>query len=277
MLSRLIGTIMLSFALLCSFSLPGALAAPAAEAPKTLPAASVFAAMLEKAEKGEPHAMVLLGSLYEQGIGAPRNFTSAMQWYEKAASAGSAEGYSRLAACYEVGVGVTANMDTALKNYQKAVDMEFPVAQHKMGTFYLSGNGVSQDVSKGISLLSKAAEKWAPAGNDLAAIYLNGLFGQTVDQKKAFDLLTKSADQGHVESMKNLAVMYKDGIGRKADSASALRWYLIAQKGGYNAQDLPTVIDGLKKGLKPAQVKQAETDASKWVTDFQAKRQQQPK
>ncbi len=284
MLPRLIGTIVLSFALLCAFNLPGVLAAPAkpaavasaptADAPRMIPAETMFANVLENAEKGQPQAIIALGSLYERGIGTPRNFTSAMQWYEKAAAAGSAEGYSRLAICYEVGVGVTANIDTAIKNYQKAASLGFAAAEQRLASFYLEGRGVPKDVTKGIDLLTKAAEKWAPASNDLAPIYLHGLYELKVDQKRALDLLSKAAEQGYVESMKNLTIMYKDGLGRKADPVGALRWYLTAQKDGFNTPDLPTVIDDLKKGLKPAQIKQAETEADKWIAAFQAKNQQ---
>jgi TPR repeat protein len=107
----------------------------------------------------------------------------------------------------------------------------------------------------------------APA-NELAVIYLQGLFGQKENPLKARELFARSAEAGNLEGIKNFAVLLKDGIGQKPDPEAALRWYLIAQKGGLAAKDLDEVMDGLKKGLNDAQIKKAERDAEQWMSAY---------
>ena len=235
---------------------------------------ALFAAIQVEAQKGQPQAMLNLGSLYEQGLGVARNFTQAMTWYQKTADAGSAEGYMRLGLCYEIGMGTASDMAKAVINYKKAVDMGFSSAQHKMAALYFSGQGVPKDEALGFDLLTKAAEAGNPlAANELAYIYLNGLFNQKADPGKAQTWFTKGAEGGNLEAMKNLAVMLKNE--KKSDLTMALRWYLTAQKGGLQAPDLEQIISDLKKGLNTAQIQKAEKEADDWLAVY-AQRTQPP-
>jgi TPR repeat protein len=236
----------------------------------------LFASMLVNAEKGQPQAMLNIGMLYEQGVGASRNFTKALEWYEKAALAGEKEGYFRLGMCYEIGMGTTSDLTKAVASYEKAVEMGSLTASHKMASLYITGQGVAKDEAKGLALLTNAADGGnGAAANELAYINLEGLFGQKKDPAKAKELFTKAADTGNLEAIKNLAVLTKDGIGQKADPAKALYWYLVAQKGGYQSTDLETIIADLKKQLTEAQVKKADEDADKWITAFNERMAQQ--
>lgn len=233
---------------------------------------ALYAGLLVSAEKGDVQAMLALGSLYEQGIGTARNFTSALRIYEKAAFAGSAGGYFRLGICYEVGMGATADMTKAVANYQKAAELGLPQAQHKMSSLYFTGLGLPKDEKQGFALLSQAAESGdAQAANELAYVYLKGLFGQKENAVTAREWFGKSAEKGHMEAMKNLAVMLKDGIGGKANPEAALRWYLIAQKGGLQAGDFQKTIDDVKGKLQKTQIKRAEQEADAWLAAFKAK------
>ncbi|MDL2269871.1 sel1 repeat family protein [Desulfosarcina sp. OttesenSCG-928-A07] len=243
------------------------------EPPRTVTPESFYLAMMMAAEKNDVDAMLNLGVLYEQGIGVPKNFTQALSWYEKSGNAGSADGNYRAGLCYETGLGTTANLSTAMKYFEKAAAKGFSPAQYKLGSFYLTGRGVSQNNAKGIEFITKAAQAGnGAAANEMGFINLNGMYDQKKDAGKARDWFVKSAELGHLEGMKNLAVMFKDGIGKKPDPAGALRWYLIAQKGGLRTNDLDDVIAGLKKDLKPGQVKDAEESADKWVEAFTKKK-----
>jgi len=55
------------------------------------------------AERGNPEAQLGLGSLYEEGIGMPRNYEQAINWYSKAAKQGFAQAQVRLARMYYFG------------------------------------------------------------------------------------------------------------------------------------------------------------------------------
>jgi TPR repeat protein len=71
---------------------------------QTITPEALFALMVVNAEKGQSKAMLNLGLLYEQGLGVARNFTKALEWYQKAANAGEGEAYMRVGVCYEIGV-----------------------------------------------------------------------------------------------------------------------------------------------------------------------------
>ena len=271
----------LCLALMCPFSAfaatPAKAAAPAAQpAParqQQLQPEAAFALVAAEAEKNNVQAMLTLGSFYEQGIGVARNYSKSMEWYEKAAKAGQAEGYYNLGVCYEIGMGAASDMGKSVQNYQKAAEMGLPLAMYKLSSIYISGTGVSKDTAKGISWLDKAANAgMAMAANDLGAIYLSGLLGQKKDEKKALAMFTKAADLGSLEAVKNIAVMYKDGVGTMADPAKAYTWYLIARRGGYAGEDIARTLGLLEGTLTAAQAQQAQKDADAWIEAY-AKRQ----
>ncbi|UQZ88469.1 hypothetical protein C4J81_04315 [Deltaproteobacteria bacterium Smac51] len=239
---------------------------------RTVTAEEAVALLTEAAGKGQSAAMLSLGSLYENGIGVPRNYTKAYEWYKKAADAKQAEGYYNLGVCYEIGMGVTANADEAMNNFKKAADMKLPQAFYKLSSVYLSGSLVKASNKEAISYLNKASEAGhSLAANELGVIYLNGMLDQKPDGKKALDMFVRSADLGNPEAMKNIAVIYKDGLSRDKDPVKALKWYLIAQQFGYQAADIDEIITALKKPMKDEQVKSAESEAAKWVDAFKAK------
>lgn len=55
------------------------------------------------AERGSPEAQLGLGTLYEEGIGTPRNYEEAVNWYSRAAKQGFAQAQVRLARMYYFG------------------------------------------------------------------------------------------------------------------------------------------------------------------------------
>jgi TPR repeat protein len=229
----------------------------------------LFASMLVNAEKGQPQAMFNVGMLYEQGLGVPRNLTKALEWYEKASLAGEKEANFRMGTCYEIGLGTAVDLARAVAAYEKAAEMGSAEGQRKMASMYLTGQGIAKDEGKGLALLIKAAQAGnGSAANELAAVYLHGLFGQGKDQAKAFEWFQKSADAGNLEAIKNLAVMLKDGIGRKPDPEGALRWYLIAQKGGLRAQDLDKIIADLKRQVTERKAEKIEAEATAWIEAY---------
>ena len=81
-------------------------------------------------------------------------------------------------------------------------------------------------------------------------------------------MFIRAADLGNLESMKNIAVMYKDGLGVPADPAKAYSWYLIARRGGYGGEDLVRVIGLLEGSLTAAVAERSRKDADEWIANF---------
>lgn len=56
---------------------------------------------------------------------------------------------------------------------------------------------------------------------------------QKRDFQTAFKILSALANQGNAMAQNNLAVLYQDGLGTKADSAAAFKWYKKAAMQGH--------------------------------------------
>ena len=241
---------------------------PASDDPQTL-----FNQTLTAAEQGQPEAMLTVGELYERGAGTAKNFTMALTWYEKAAGAGSGEAAFRTGLCHEIGIGTTTDMTKAIAAYNKSVELGSARAAHKMAMLYLSGygqsNGLARDVSKGLELLKQAAKAGEGAAyNTIAMIFLHGQFGQPADRDKAMKSFTISAKAGNLEGMKNLALLLAD-----EQPLTALRWALIAHRGGLRAVELTELTNSLHNKIDEAGRRQAEEEARQWISGYLDKKQ----
>jgi TPR repeat protein len=259
-----------------------------------------FVLVAGEAEKGNPDAMLTLGGMYEQGIGIGRNFGKAREWYQKAAAAGLATGRYNVGVCWELGMGSEVNLEKALEEYQKAADMGLAQAMFKIFTLLSTSDdspkdeqrsfdlglpqamfklfaqpstgGISKDKSRAFANLQKAADAGhADAAGLLGVTLLNGLSGQEKNQAKALTYLAIAAQAGNLEAMKNLGVVFKDGLGTNVSLVTALKWYLIALKGGYPAEAIQPIIDELRAQTGEAQAAKVEKDADDWIAAFKAR------
>jgi len=243
----------------------GELAAQPAEG-ETIAPEAFFALMLVNAEKGQSNAMLNLGFLYEEGIGVARNFSKALEWYQKASDAGEGEAAMRVGRCYEIGIGTAADMGKAVAGFEKAAALGHVPALIRLAGVYLNGHGAPKDENRGFGLLSKAAEAGdGDAMFDMGQIALNGLYGRKAEAEKARAWFLKAAEAGHGGGALAIAGMCREGKGGKADEERALRWYLTAHKGGLQAEGLEQAIAELKQTLPAKQIETAEKAADAWL------------
>ncbi|TPL47525.1 hypothetical protein FJ957_16280 [Mesorhizobium sp. B2-4-6] len=126
---------------------------------------------------------------------------------------------------YELGRALLAagRIDEARQAIQEAADKGQIRALFALGSIASSGTGTAVDTLKANDLYSKASDKGDPYA--LAAwgrALFNGL-GVERDTGKGLDLLLQAAAMGHVDAMKELAVIFKEGRnGVPADPARAL-------------------------------------------------------
>jgi TPR repeat protein len=66
-----------------------------------------------------------------------------------------------------------------------------------------------EDLKKGLDALESA---------NLSVMYANGIRGVSANHKKAVELLEKSVEQGNLQALTNLGLMYLDGKGVQQDS-----------------------------------------------------------
>ena len=68
--------------------------------------------------------MTSLGRLYENGLGVPRDYDKAREWWEKAAALDNATAMNYLAWLYQSGPGVLRDFGKAREWYEKAAAKE---------------------------------------------------------------------------------------------------------------------------------------------------------
>jgi len=117
--------------------------------------ASALKVWLPQAKKGNIEAQVVLGEIYEKGLGGLTDPALAAQWYRKAAAQGSSRAQINLGHLYEKGLGVEQSLATALNWYRKAsglddTDLEFAsVTEANVSAGYEQQLQKLRDSSKG--------------------------------------------------------------------------------------------------------------------------------
>lgn len=73
-----------------------------------------------RAEAGDADAQVIVGEIYERGMGTAPDYAKAAEWYRKAAEQGNEKAQTNLGYLYEQGLGVKQDMVAAINWYRKA-------------------------------------------------------------------------------------------------------------------------------------------------------------
>jgi hypothetical protein len=146
------------------------------------------------ADAGDPGAQVLIGFMYQSGIGVVKNYFTAASYYQKAVDAGDGRAMANLASLYSTGSGAPLDNEKALALYEKAVEAGNAFALGQTGVMYFNGKGVPRDYA--------AAEQY----------------------------FLQAAELGDGYSMKFLAIMYENGLVGPADPGKASQYRLRAQE-----------------------------------------------
>ena len=87
-----------------------------------------------------------LGSLFEYGIGVPKNSATAIVWYERAAESGHIGAMTHLGELSEAGVAVPQDFTSARRRYEKAASLGCAAAMNSLAKLLLQdGNPSAAD------------------------------------------------------------------------------------------------------------------------------------
>lgn len=183
------------------------------------------------AEQGEPIAQYMMGHLYQLGsLDGKPDYELAKKWYS------SAQNHYAPAS---IALGfiqdtVDDNYQNAQTEYERAANAKDPIGEFNLGLIYQNGKGRSVDFEKAITYYKSAAEQGhVQSMTQLADIYLNHLH----DQDKAVEWYQKAAAQGDRDALYQLGLLSETGIGMKLDYPSAVKYYQQASdKGNDNAK-----------------------------------------
>jgi len=111
-----------------------------------------------RAERGEARAQFVLGLLYTQGEGVPKDHKEAARWIRLAADQGHAAAQVGLGLRYKLGEGVPKDSVASANWYKKAALQGEPAAQCGLGLRYLEGDGVPRNLAESYAWLSISNE-----------------------------------------------------------------------------------------------------------------------
>ena len=191
-----------------------------------------------------PKAMMVLGRLYEEGIGTKKDTSKALAYYEYASQH---EPY----AIYKIGtfleegihpecIDGQPNRELAFSSFREAQnqgDFEqesaFKEASFKVGQYYQFGYGV---VEKNLNAARRHYESAAADGHIESMNALGSLFfneNEFRDYEQAAAWFKKAADRGYNRGICNLGICYELGVGVEKDWNQAFVLYQESADKGF--------------------------------------------
>jgi hypothetical protein len=161
-------------------------------------------------EIGNADSQLIMGQVFRDGLGVPKNNKEAFRWFSMAADQGDS------------------------------------VSQYNFGLFGLSRNMMAPDVAVG--WLTKAASGGhVGAQSVLGDIYFNGKFSVQINNRKAVQWFNKAATQRDTFSMVALGYMHLKGVGVPKDTAKSFEFYMRAARMG-DADAQHAIASAYRKG-----------------------------
>lgn len=166
-------------------------------------------------------AQYILASLYENGIGVPKDYKKAITLYKLAAKHDHVKSKSKLGELYVL-YGNDKEKEQGVRILNEAISKyDSPEAKTFLGYAYSKGYGVNQNFDKAYYWYKAAADvDVAMAQFNLAVMIANG-HGEKQDLKKVAFWIEQAAHNGLPSAMMALCIMYEKGIAVKRNTQSA--------------------------------------------------------
>ena len=185
------------------------------------------------ARQGSAEAQHVLGDMYNDGCGVPKDPEEAFRWHRLAAEKGDASAQAALAIAYCRGAGVDKDEKEAVRWARKAAEQGNSLGQDILGVFYRDGIGVEKSPEEAFLLFKKSAENGQlEAMEFLGDCYRNGT-GVTVDKGEAVRWYRKAAVKGHEGASNMLGFVLEHGEGCEKNEVEAVAWYQKAADKGH--------------------------------------------
>ena len=156
--------------------------------------------------RGNGDANSLLGKIYSEGLGVPKDPRMAVILWENAANAGNSSALYYLARSFELGEGTKQNYKKAMLIYKSFAETGMADAQIRLGHMYLNGKGAPTNYKTGSKWITLAAMQ----GNAKAQALLGSLYGAGLgvqkDNVRGYMWLNISTHNGDVEAIKGIGI-----------------------------------------------------------------------
>ena len=176
--------------------------------------------------QNSPARQLELGFLYAQGIEGRPDYAKAVEWYQKAADAGSNAAMYLLAVMSIEGLGTEQDYAAALRWAQKMADSGDGSGYMLLGLLHESGSGVPQDNTTAVQHYGYATRE----ARDIGARYRLGMLnlegkGVPKNPVRAMEWLESAASQGDRHACYQLGYMYFTGTGVGVDYVRSGVWF----------------------------------------------------
>lgn len=118
---------------------------------------SAYLKFQELAKQGDAASQAMIGRMYVEGLGAPRDLRTAVIFYEKAATQGHAAAQFQLAKMVANGAGTKQDLVRAAQWMEKSAQQGVLWAQLSLGQMYRDGAGVATDAVQALKWINLAA------------------------------------------------------------------------------------------------------------------------
>ncbi len=180
-----------------------------------------FETIKKAADLGDSKYLKWAGYAYYQGFGVTEDVQKAIDYLNASAKQGDTEAMLFLGDCCAYGKKVKKNQDLAISYYEKATKAGDPEGYYKIGEYYESGAGIPKDENKAYEYYLKGAENGHLESMHMVATMI---LKTGTDNDLAIRLLTDNADRGCESSMKQLAILYRDGKTVKQDNEKYIHY-----------------------------------------------------
>lgn len=256
------------------------------------------------AEGGDPSAQYNLALMYERGEGLPRDYHEAVRWFTAAADQNLIPPLLALAeiSIQPPSPTLPTDINKAVQYYQRAASLGSAVAEVALGTIFSKGMQGKVDYAQAAAWYKKAAEQGEPDGQFAIGVSYALGHGVPVDYAQARRWLAAAASQGQVEAQYDLAIICEQGNGAPPDREQAAHYYqLAADQGMAKAQyryglmlaksatgsdhiaaykwltlaqdsikESSPALSDLKKSMKAQEIIQAEQEVTNWRAAHQS-------
>ena len=208
---------------------------------------------------GHANAALLLGLMYDRGIGTKVSRNEAIYWYQQAGD--NLVSNFILGTYYSLGQGVDEDLNKGRKLLEAASKADFSYAHLNLAVL-----NHKQDKAFLPELDKALASGNSKAGLLLADYYLS-LASTPLQMKQAHDIYQLFADKGDKEAQLKLAYMIEQGIGGKVDYQQASTWYTASAEQG---QPVAQYLLGRLYQLGRLEVLPNYTLAKQWYSQAQS-------
>ena len=163
------------------------------------------------AAAGDAISHTLIGRIYAEGFGVPKDTASAAKWYARGAELGDIESAFALGVLHAQGAGVAKSYPDAARYFETAALKGHSLANYNLALLFLKGEGKPFNPNRAFSHMRYAAEQGVIAAQyDLGTLYATGE-GVEPNAFEAALWIGKAAAQGHTEAQVDYAViLFKD-------------------------------------------------------------------